>query len=99
MRVMAGALEGDMFIGRRAQEYRGLLKIRYPMEHGIVTNWEDMEKIWAWVYQEELGTLPEEVCIEMWHREYTHKHELTSCSSPACIAPRPTNGSPAEPQE
>lgn len=64
VRVMAGALEGDMFIGRRAQEYRGLLKIRYPMEHGIVTNWEDMEKIWGWVYQEELGTLPEEVCIE-----------------------------------
>lgn len=58
---MAGALEGDVFIGRRAQEYRGLLKIRYPMEHGVVTNWEDMEKIWNWVYQEELGTLSEEV--------------------------------------
>lgn len=60
-RVMAGALEGDLFIGRRAQEYRGLLKVRYPMEHGIVTNWDDMEKIWSWVYQEELGTLSEEV--------------------------------------
>ena len=61
VRVMAGALEGDVFIGRRAQEYRGLLKIRYPMEHGVVTNWDDMEKIWNWVYQEELGTLSEEV--------------------------------------
>lgn len=60
VRVMAGALEDDLFIGRRAQEYRGLLKIRYPMEHGIVTNWDDMEKIWNWVYQEELGTLSEE---------------------------------------
>ena len=58
---MAGALEGDVFIGRRAQEFRGLLKIKYPMEHGIVTDWDDMERIWNWVYAEELGTLSEEV--------------------------------------
>jgi actin-related protein len=58
---MAGALEGDTFIGRRAQEYRGLLKIKYPIEHGIVTDWDDMERIWNWVYTEELGTLSEEV--------------------------------------
>lgn len=61
IRVMAGALEGDVFIGRRAQEFRGLLKIKYPMEHGIVTDWDDMERIWNWVYAEELGTLSEEV--------------------------------------
>lgn len=60
VRVMAGALEGDVFIGRKAQEYRGLLKIKYPMEHGIVTDWDDMERIWSWVYAEELGTLSEE---------------------------------------
>lgn len=58
---MAGALEGDVFIGRKAQEFRGLLKIKYPMEHGIVTDWDDMERIWSWVYSEELGTLSEEV--------------------------------------
>ena len=58
---MAGALEGDVFIGRRAQEFRGLLKIKDPMEHGIVTDWDDMERIWSWVYAEELGTLSEEV--------------------------------------
>lgn len=61
IRVMAGALEGDVFIGKKAQEFRGLLKIKYPMEHGIVTDWDDMERIWNWVYAEELGTLSEEV--------------------------------------
>ncbi|KDN36134.1 putative centractin [Tilletiaria anomala UBC 951] len=59
-RVMAGAVEGDIFIGRKAQELRGLLKIRYPMEHGIVTDWEDMERVWSHVYAEELKTLSEE---------------------------------------
>ena len=61
-RVLAGALEGDVFIGRRAEELRGLLKIRYPLEHGIVTDWDDMEKIWHYVYSEELKTMSEEVC-------------------------------------
>lgn len=59
-RVMAGGLEGDVFIGQKAQELRGLLKIRYPLEHGIVTDWDDMEKIWHHVYESELKTLPEE---------------------------------------
>jgi actin-related protein len=58
---MAGAVDGDVFIGAKAQELRGLLKIRYPLEHGIVTDWDDMEKIWSYIYSEELKTLPEEV--------------------------------------
>jgi centractin len=60
-RIMAGAVDGDVFIGAKAQELRGLLKIRYPLEHGIVTDWDDMEKIWSYIYSEELKTLPEEV--------------------------------------
>ncbi|PUU83189.1 actin family [Tuber borchii] len=59
-RVLAGALEGDVFIGSRAQELRGLLKIKYPLEHGIVTDWDDMERIWQYIYSEELKTLSEE---------------------------------------
>lgn len=59
-RVLAGALEGETFIGSRAQELRGLLKIRYPLEHGIVTDWDDMERIWTYVYEQELKTLSEE---------------------------------------
>uniref|UniRef100_A0A0K0F1H4 Beta-centractin (inferred by orthology to a human protein) n=1 Tax=Strongyloides venezuelensis TaxID=75913 RepID=A0A0K0F1H4_STRVS len=49
-RVMAGGLEGDLFIGKKAQDYRGLLKLEYPMEHGIVTNWTDMEHVWQHLY-------------------------------------------------
>ncbi|KAI3624435.1 centractin- actin- protein of the dynactin complex [Malassezia furfur] len=60
VRAMAGAAEGDRFIGRSAQELRGLLKIRYPMEHGIVTDWADMERIWSHMYADELKTLSEE---------------------------------------
>jgi len=58
---MAGALEGDLFIGPKAEEYRGLLKIKYPMEHGIVTDWNDMERVWQYIYsKDQLSTFSEE---------------------------------------
>lgn len=58
---MAGALEGDTFIGPKAEEHRGLMNIRYPMEHGIVQDWNDMEKIWSYIYgPEQLKTSSEE---------------------------------------
>lgn len=66
LRVLAGALEGEVFIGQKAAtELRGLLKIRYPLEHGIVTDWDDMEKIWEYVYSEGLKTISEEVCMTL----------------------------------
>lgn len=44
------------------KEHRGLLSIRYPMEHGIVKDWNDMERIWQYVYsKDQLQTFSEEV--------------------------------------
>jgi len=61
VRVMAGALEGDLFIGSKAEEHRGLLTIKYPMEHGIVKDWNDMERIWSYVYgKDQIQTFAEE---------------------------------------
>lgn len=50
IRIMAGALEGDLFVGPKAEDHRGLLSIKYPMEHGIVSDWNDMERIWTHIY-------------------------------------------------
>lgn len=51
-----------MVMFRVHQEHRGLLSVRYPMEHGIVTDWNDMERIWQYVYsKEQLQTFSEEV--------------------------------------
>jgi len=39
---------------------RGVLKLSYPIEHGIITNWDDMEKIWNHTFYVELRVSPDE---------------------------------------
>lgn len=49
-----GALEGqDLFVGAKLQEHRGAFRVSYPMEHGVVADWADMERVWAHVYARE----------------------------------------------
>merc|ERR1712048_502730 len=52
--TMVGMDSKDLYIGDEAQAKRGVLKLTYPIEHGIVTNWEDMEKIWHHTFNNEL---------------------------------------------
>jgi len=58
--VMIGTEQKDVYIGEEAQAKRGVLKLSYPIEHGIVTSWDDMEKIWHHCYFNELRVHPEE---------------------------------------
>lgn len=58
--IMVGTGQKDEYVGDAAMARRGVLKLVYPLEHGIVTNWDDMEKIWHHCFYSELRVEPQE---------------------------------------
>lgn len=58
--IILGSGEKEIYIGDEAQLRRGILALHYPIEHGIVTNWEEMEKIWHHTFYNELRVSPDE---------------------------------------
>jgi len=47
-------------VGIEAIEKKSVLNLNHPIEHGVVKNWENMEKIWHHVFYNELRVVPED---------------------------------------
>jgi len=52
--------QNDIFIGDETFAKAGILNLSYPIEHGIVSNWDDMEKLWHHTLYYELRVDPSE---------------------------------------
>jgi len=50
----------DAYIGDEVETKRGILTVKQPIEKGIITNFDDLEKIWHHAFFNELRIAPEE---------------------------------------
>ena len=44
----------ESYVGHEAQLNKDILTLKYPIEHGIITNWDDLELIWHHTFYNEL---------------------------------------------
>ncbi|CCJ29936.1 unnamed protein product [Pneumocystis jirovecii] len=44
----------DIMVGDEATAVRNMLQISYPMENGIIRNWDDMQHLWDYTFGEKL---------------------------------------------
>merc|ERR1719287_343523 len=58
--IMVDAGRRETYVGDEAQSKRGVLTLTYTLTHGIITNWDDMEKIWPHTFYNELRVAPDE---------------------------------------
>ena len=47
-------------VGESAQKNRGLLNLTYPIQGGVIKDWDDMERVWHYTFFEALKVPPEE---------------------------------------
>ena len=50
----------DVYIGEEALKNSDKFQINYPIEHGIITNWDEMEKVWHYTFYDQLHVDPSE---------------------------------------
>lgn len=43
----------DLMVGDEASQLRSMLEVNYPMENGIVRNWDDMKHVWDYTFGSE----------------------------------------------
>lgn len=99
--VMVGMGQKDSYVGDEAQSKRGILTLKYPIEHGIVTNWDDMEKVNTQLHlrgyltpfvSRDPSTKDSVVnCLQIWHHTFYNELRVAPEEHPVLLTEAPLN--------
>lgn len=68
-------------VGEECSELRSMLEVNYPMENGIVKNWDDMGHIWDYTFGPEKLDIDPKVYKKNFMRNFNYisKFFLNKC--------------------
>ncbi|KAJ5076013.1 actin-7-related [Anaeramoeba ignava] len=72
-RIFIGSEKKEYYIGDEARSKMGILRLRYPIENGTVSNWDEMSKIWKFIFEEELRVESEEYSVLLSEKSFNPK--------------------------
>ncbi len=61
--IMVGMGQKDSYLGHEAQSKSGILNLTWPIRRGCVTDWGAMEKIWGYIFHDQLGVASEDHAV------------------------------------
>ena len=91
--VMVGMGQKDSYVGDEAQSKRGILTLKYPIEHGIVTNWDDMEKVSTLSDGEMIWNIESRwiSLFQIWHHTFYNELRVAPEEHPVLLTEAPLN--------
>lgn len=81
----------DSYVGDEAQSKRGILTLKYPIEHGIVTNWDDMEKVWTTPRDLSFRLMLIAPLDQIWHHTFYNELRVAPEEHPVLLTEAPLN--------
>ncbi len=71
----------DYYIGEEAINLRGVLRLVYPITHGVIDDWDAIEKIWSYTFYNDLKVDPSESPVLLTEAPYNPRENRERMAS------------------
>ncbi|MHA1770827.1 MAG: rod shape-determining protein [Candidatus Thorarchaeota archaeon] len=71
----------DYYIGEEAINLRGVLRLVYPISHGVIDDWDAIEKIWSYTFYNDLKVDPSESPVLLTEAPYNPRENRERMAS------------------
>ena len=65
----------DLYVGEEVCNIADILSLQWPMDRGVIKNWDDMEKVWRHIFDKQLHVDPAEHPVVLSEHLAKHKQQ------------------------